>query len=619
MLPVPGRSTRPPARPLVLAAVVALVVGLLMATTSAAVAAPTASASSEAEVTANCNAAATQARANRAKSRARRYRQRARYARRGSVYTVKARRYARRAARYGREARKCARATRRAATTVSSFEAESMSVPQWGGVIGDSTASASKALAVRSASTTTKTVSATAAGRIIVRARGDQCNGAPAMTVKLDGATVLTTDVAATSWTSYDANVSISRGTHTVSVTFTNDLYAGCDRNLNLDKVSFAEAATSTTTPVSTSPTTTSPTSGTTGTTAPPAPTGSVALGLSASLRYRSGTDLSNTISRLRGAGLGYSREDFAWRNIEPTRGNFNWSATDAMVQASAIQGLKLIAIPNQPPSWATASAATPPVSGQALTDYGNFVRKAIERYGSNGTFWSANPSVPKQPITMWNIWNEPYMEMFWGPGLPNGGDYARMFKATVQAARPADPAAKFMLETETGANGYAWPQPAFLGAMFAAVPDLGSYADIASIHPYTSTTDPDVCTPYSPSQGITSDWKATRFQFCRVKDVRKILDANGASNTRIWITEMGYSTAPSSSEAVTEAKQAEYVRDIFRQLREWRLVDGVVFYHYSTSENNPADKEDYFGFVHRDGSPKPAWNALVDEVRTGI
>jgi hypothetical protein len=36
------------------------------------------------------------------------------------------------------------------------------------------------------------------------------------------------------------------------------------------------------------------------------------------------------------------------------------------------------------------------------------------------------------------------------------------------------------------------------------------------------------------------------------------------------------------------------------------------------TSERGE-DMGDWFGFVHPDGSPKPAWNELVDQTRAGL
>lgn len=79
---------------------------------------------------------------------------------------------------------------------------------------------------------------------------------------------------------------------------------------------------------------------------------------------------------------------------------------------------------------------------------------------------------------------------------------YARMFRRTVAVARRADPAARFMLAADTGSATGDWPEPPFLGAMLDAFPDLDRYADIVSLHPYTSEVPPRRCTPDEDEPG---------------------------------------------------------------------------------------------------------------------
>jgi hypothetical protein len=345
---------------------------------------------------------------------------------------------------------------------------------------------------------------------------------------------------------------------------------------------------------------------------------GSAALGISATLRWLGSADQAATLSRLREAGVRYVREDFHWNLVESTRGTDDWSRYDRLIRETAKHGISVVAIPNAPPSWATASSATAPVSDPALAAFTSFVRRAIARYGSTGTFWAANPDVPKVPVTIWDIWNEPWGTWAWKPTLPDGGAYARMFKAVVAGARSADPNARFMAEVETFANGHATPT-SFIHAMFDAVPDLASYMDMVSHHPYPELSPPTQCRRRTPSAGVYEDWKSTIYDFCRVQDVRSILDARGAAATKLWITEVGFSTAPAGERTVTEAEQAQYVRDVFRLLRSWRIADGLIWYHYKTSEASPAEREDWFGLVHSDGRPKPAWTAFTEELRAGL
>jgi polysaccharide biosynthesis protein PslG len=343
-------------------------------------------------------------------------------------------------------------------------------------------------------------------------------------------------------------------------------------------------------------------------------------VGIHATLRWLGPDDIAATADELRAAGIEYAREDFHWHWVEGTRGSYDWSRYDTLVRETAKRGVKLIAILNSPPAWATASTVTPPTGGSSLTAYVEFVRRAVARYGTEGTFWTANPGVPKQPIRLWNVWNEPWGYWFWKGSTPDGGTYARMFKAVVQGARTADPQARFMADVEMRqVTSPETPPASYVHAMFDAVPDLAEYMDTVSVHPYSPYDAPTACTPRT-DRGIREDWKATMFQFCRLLDLRRILDARGASSTRIWVTEMGFSTAPNGAwGTVTEAQQEQYVHDVFRMLRDWKVADGVVWYAYRDSANpNPNDREHWFGLRRADGSAKPAWNAFVDELTAG-
>jgi hypothetical protein len=81
-----------------------------------------------------------------------------------------------------------------------------------------------------------------ATSEIQVRVRGDQCNGAPPMTVNVDGTQRLSTTVANTSYADKTIAVSLPAGSHTVRVTLTQDRYVNdaCDWNLWVDKVTLA-------------------------------------------------------------------------------------------------------------------------------------------------------------------------------------------------------------------------------------------------------------------------------------------------------------------------------------------------------------------------------------------
>jgi hypothetical protein len=135
-----------------------------------------------------------------------------------------------------------------AATTVSSAPAEAFTIPSSGAtVFTDANAEGTKATNLYANASISKSVSLpSAADTVVMRVRGDQCNGAPAFSISIDGAVVKTGTIAATTYTTTSVATSLGAGTHTVKVSFTNDyLQSGvCDRNLRVDTVSFLSSAT---------------------------------------------------------------------------------------------------------------------------------------------------------------------------------------------------------------------------------------------------------------------------------------------------------------------------------------------------------------------------------------
>ena len=124
-------------------------------------------------------------------------------------------------------------------------EAETLTLPAGtGAVVSDATASSGKALKIWSTATGSGSISSRASKRITVRARGEQCSGAPRMIVKVDGAVALDVSVGATAWSDYAADLALPDGTHAITVRFDNDYRSSaCDRNLIVDRVVLTSVA----------------------------------------------------------------------------------------------------------------------------------------------------------------------------------------------------------------------------------------------------------------------------------------------------------------------------------------------------------------------------------------
>lgn len=133
-----------------------------------------------------------------------------------------------------------------ASGATTEVEAERMTLPSGQGqVFLDGRASGGKGLLIWSDGVGGKTLSPTVkADGMVVRARGDQCFGAPNMIVRVNGARVFSETVPATGWTDYKVSLAAGTVVKSFGVGFNND-YAGrgCDRNLRVDRVGLVSAA----------------------------------------------------------------------------------------------------------------------------------------------------------------------------------------------------------------------------------------------------------------------------------------------------------------------------------------------------------------------------------------
>jgi hypothetical protein len=118
------------------------------------------------------------------------------------------------------------------------LEAESMEHDTKASQITDATASGGLAFKLFAESALTKEITIKA-DQIVVRAKGDQCGGAPTMVLKADGQEFARFDVGTTDWANFTANAPFDGGNHQYSISFINDfqILAGlvCDRNLYVD------------------------------------------------------------------------------------------------------------------------------------------------------------------------------------------------------------------------------------------------------------------------------------------------------------------------------------------------------------------------------------------------
>lgn len=67
-------------------------------------------------------------------------------------------------------------------------------------------------------------------------------------------------------------------------------------------------------------------------------------------------------------------RIELSWRSKEPSKGAFNWAASDELINAARERGLEVILMLTHPPDWALPPSTTPP-------HFADYVEAVINRY----------------------------------------------------------------------------------------------------------------------------------------------------------------------------------------------------------------------------------------------
>jgi hypothetical protein len=293
------------------------------------------------------------------------------------------------------------------------------------------------------------------------------------------------------------------------------------------------------------------------------------------------------------------TRTNFFWPTIEPSRGAFNWSGTDQFVASAAAHHVRVLPFLNGSPSWVTRHERQPPVrTKKARRQWTRFVKACVERYGRNGTFWLAHPTLPRIPITTWQIWNEQNNTKYFSP-RPKPRAYAKLLRLAHRAARSQDKRAGIVLG---GMFGNPVPKrsisaPRFLKKLYA-VKGTKRLFNAVAVH------------PYAPTIGSLKH---------QMSALNKVIKGHH-DNAKMWITEMGWGSAhPSKRWPLLKGIKGQKrmlqksFRVLIRHRKQWRLKRVYWFLWRDAAPNAPVNCSfcKSAGLFHYDHTPKPAWTAF--------
>jgi hypothetical protein len=319
--------------------------------------------------------------------------------------------------------------------------------------------------------------------------------------------------------------------------------------------------------------------------------------------------------AQLADAGAGTVRVVFDWAAIQREAGSCqsrspdgvcDWRKLDYVVGDAAAHGIRVMAVLGGVPDFTYEGETSvgeprvvrPPIRGEDLEAWKDFVAAAVARYGRGGAFWEDFRKLtgePGPPIHTWQIWNEPNAERYWPP-RPDAAEYAILVAGSAEAIRAADPKAEIVLGGMFGTS--AVRSDAYLEDLYA-VDGIEERFDAVAIHPYS----PDI-------DGIE----------VQARWLREVAHEAGDPEVGLWVTELGWSSAEGGHPlAQGEEHQAELLTSAFDLLeshrREWNVRGVIWFAWQDRTDAAVCDFCENAGLFDAEGEPKPAWSSFASAV----
>jgi hypothetical protein len=227
-----------------------------------------------------------------------------------------------------------------------------------------------------------------------------------------------------------------------------------------------------------------------------------------------------------------------------------NFDFSDRIVALAAVHHLPVLPVIWRAPPWAArfpkGDQASPP---SGVDPMANFSGALVRRYGPTGSFWTEHPQLPRMPIRLWQVWNEPNITLFWD-AQPFAPDYVALLRGVRTQILANDPGAKIVLG---GLTNDSWNG-------LQHIYDEGGRGlfDYVAAHPFTKRV-PGVITI--------------------LRKLRAVMARNGDGAMPLMVTELSWPSARGKVPKrillgfeVNPVQQAQRVRAAYALLAKWRV-----------------------------------------------
>ena len=159
------------------------------------------------------------------------------------------------------------------------------------------------------------------------------------------------------------------------------------------------------------------------------APAGGYGFGDGAAMEWMAIGDVNRELDAVSKTGASWLRVLIDWSRVEPTKGRYDWSYVDGVVNAATAHNLKVLGVIAYTASWARPPGTYftyPPLNA---ADYGDFAAVVVRRYSDR--------------VSDWELWNEPNLPQFFGYLIDNNPvRYVALLQAATPRSRRCSPTA---------------------------------------------------------------------------------------------------------------------------------------------------------------------------------
>lgn len=337
------------------------------------------------------------------------------------------------------------------------------------------------------------------------------------------------------------------------------------------------------------------------GSTLPSVPLANVLpYGLNVDLIGQDEAVVRQSLELLQQGGFVWLRQPFHWRQVEVSRGTFEWEPWDRIISLCRAYNFKLIAVLDGPPVWARQDEDFPNSPPKDFGEYARFVAAFAERY--------------RGQVDHLQIWDEPNIFPNWGYRPVDAASYTALLTQAYETAKEANPDCVILtagLAPNVEPGGANMSDLLFLRGMYRAGA-RGNF-DVLAAEPYGMALGAD-------DRRVGQD----TLNFSRVLAVRQVMLENGDDSTAVWAVEFGWNSLPQDWRGkptiwggVSEEDQARFTTRAFERARDewpWMGVMCVQGFFPWVERDDPLYG---FSIVDWNLAPRPVFRA-VEALATG-